>query len=86
MEDGSWTGPTATTGFACEQPGTRAANEKERERKSGSAPTHGSRLPAATDWRGIYHGESQRRWVEWLASPAGFEPATRCLEGSRSVH
>ena len=21
-----------------------------------------------------------------LASPAGFEPATRCLEGSRSVH
>ena len=36
---------------------------------------------------GAYHlliGDKQTE-ASWMASQAGFEPATRCLEGSRSI-
>jgi hypothetical protein len=50
-----------------------------RGRLRGS-DAHASRLPAWVGARAARVGSTAK------ASPAGFEPATRCLEGSRSVH
>ncbi len=57
-----------------------------RSPKDQATHTRSSSVKANTQLVTPRQGQAEgEEWVD-VASLAGFEPATRCLEGSRSVH
>jgi hypothetical protein len=61
-----------------------------RLRSSGSSCSRSDQRPAAYLYhrRHLVHGTCARNWIGTLqlARPAGIEPATKCLEGTCSIH